>query len=295
MTDTQTLDTATPPRQAGTVSKILRFPITWAVIGVALIVLVDALATGVGASFGAVGTATGALIGGVAAVPLYMLAMRIGGRAVPELSTRSLGTNVGLGLGIGTAFILGSVAVVALFGGFTLTWHPVGGMSTVLVGLSTNLGGAIVEELVFRGLILQAIVALFRGSVTGRVVAVALTSLFFGGAHMLNPGATVWSGSCIAIEAGVLLAAAFFWRGNLWLVIAIHFAWNFIEGMLGIAVSGHRDPGLLVTTAHGPLFLTGGAFGIEASLIPVVLSAAMATVMLLAARRRHEGALAARG
>ncbi|HWD61055.1 MAG TPA: type II CAAX endopeptidase family protein [Humibacter sp.] len=296
MTDATAVATTAGPQRPGAARRILRFPITWTVIGVALIVLVDALATGIGASFGAAGTAIGALIGGAAAVPIYLFAMRtVGGRAVPELSRHQLGRNIGIGLAIGTAFIVVSVAAVALLGGFTIVWHPVGGMSVVFVGLAVNLGGAIVEELVFRGLILQAILASFRGSVTGRIVAVAVTAALFGGAHMLNPGATVWTGTCIAIEAGVLLAVAFFWRGNLWLVIAIHFAWNFIEGLLGIAVSGHRDPGLFFTTARGPLLLTGGTFGVEASLIPVLLSAAMATVMVLAARKRAARTGAERG
>lgn len=109
--------------------------------------------------------------------------------------------------------------------------------------------------------------------------------MLFGLAHLFNPGANLWSSVAIAIEAGVLLGAAFLWRRNLWFAIGLHTAWNAIEGLFGIPVSGHADPALAQVTEHGPAWLTGGSFGMEASLIPVLASVAIATPMLIAARR----------
>jgi hypothetical protein len=97
----------------------------------------------------------------------------------------------------------------------------------------------------------------------------------------------LWSGLAIAIEAGVLLGAAFAWRRNLWFVIGIHFAWNTLEGLFGIAISGHRDPGLLLTIATGPAAITGGTFGVEASIVPVLMSIAISVPMIIAARRAN--------
>ncbi|WP_330872854.1 CPBP family intramembrane glutamic endopeptidase [Peribacillus psychrosaccharolyticus] len=63
-----------------------------------------------------------------------------------------------------------------------------------------------IEELIFRGLVFQAI-----EKMGGSWIALALTSLFFGIAHLGNPGATIVGAFSIAIEAGVLLGVAFLW------------------------------------------------------------------------------------
>ena len=57
-------------------------------------------------------------------------------------------------------------------------------------------------------------------------------------------------------------------------------------GLLGIPVSGHDSAGLLVARPTGPDLLTGGGFGIEASIVPVIVSLLLAVPMLIAARRR---------
>jgi len=82
------------------------------------------------------------------------------------------------------------------------------------------------------------------------------------------------------------MGAAFLWRRSLWLVIGIHASWNGIEQAIGIPVSGHVDPGLAITTVDGPALLTGGAFGLEASLVPILISVAISAVLLVAAHRR---------
>ncbi len=127
----------------------------------------------------------------------------------------------------------------------------------------------------FRGLALQALQERW-----GTRVALTVTALLFGLLHLANPGATVWSSLAIAVEAGVLLGAAFLWRRSLWFVIGLHFTWNATEALLGIPVSGHTSEGVLTTHVSGPEWLTGGGFGLEASVVPVVLSVLIATAML---------------
>jgi hypothetical protein len=61
-----------------------------------------------------------------------------------------------------------------------------------------------------------------------------------GAGHAFNPGATVISSIAIALEAGVLLAAAYVVTGRLWFPTGLHAAWNFTEGSLfGMSVSGY--------------------------------------------------------
>ena len=57
--------------------------------------------------------------------------------------------------------------------------------------------------------------------------ALGISALIFGFAHMINPSASIWSSVAIAIEAGVLLGAAYKYTNSLWFPIGIHWAWNF--------------------------------------------------------------------
>ncbi len=123
-------------------------------------------------------------------------------------------------------------------------------------------------------------------------VALGMSAALFGIAHASNPGATWLSSSAIAIEAGVLLGAAFAVTKNLWFPIGLHFAWNFCEGPIyGTQISGSTFSNSLVT-AHlsGPVWLTGGSFGPEAG-APAVITCLVASLCLLksgAASRKGE-------
>lgn len=275
------------PAKPSVMRRILTFPVTWMIIGTVFVFLTNAILVGVGSEMDTTGVIVTALIGAAAGLLFYTLTMwLVARRRTPELTLRGIGRETVLGLAIGVLFIAVSYLIVVATGAYSVVWAPHDVTTTVALALAVNAGAAIVEELTFRGLLFQGIEQL-GGPRVGRWIALGVTAAFFGGAHLLNPGATLWSSLAIAIEAGVLLGAAFTWRRNMWFVIGIHFAWNVVEGLLGIPVSGHRDPGLFVTTVHGDGLLSGGAFGLEASFVPVLVSLAVAVPMLVAARRRR--------
>ena len=250
------------------------FPIVWALIGAASIILVDGIGIGGGIALGLPFLIAGALLAAGLGFVLYRVVMRyLARRAVPELrfSSRELAGGMLLGCG----FLVSSVAIVAALGGYSIAWHPVDLARTLSFAIALNIGAAVCEELAFRGFLLQGI-----AQITSPALAVAITALLFGGIHASNPDASLWSSLAIAIEAGVLMGAAFVWRRNLWFVIGMHFAWNTSELLLGIPVSGHREPGLFVTTVHGNPWLTGGDFGVEASLVPVIVSAVVTAAIV---------------
>jgi len=108
--------------------------------------------------------------------------------------------------------------------------------------------------------------------------------------HIAQPGATWWSSLAIAIEAGLLLGAAYKLAGNLWLPIGIHWAWNFVQGnIFGFEVSG-SDAGeaLLQATVEGPEIFTGGAFGAEASVIAVIVGMAMSIWFIIRCSKKQK-------
>lgn len=257
----------------GRFGRIMRSPLGWMAAGMVGVGLVSGL------------TATGPgpvpLLGAVAAVAVYCYVMRrVARRSTPEIARSGAAREVLLGGGIGLGFILVSALLITAFGGYSFTWAGDGFASVLRTAVVVQIGAAVTEELLFRGLALQALEQLW-----GSRAAIVVTSLFFGVAHLGAPGANAWSGLAIALEAGVLLGAAFLWRRNIWFVVGLHFAWNTTEQLLGIPVSGHPPEGLFTVDVHGSALLTGGGFGLEASIVPVLMGVAIAAPMLVRAHR----------
>ena len=137
------------------------------------------------------------------------------------------------------------------------------------------------EEVLFRGIVFRMI-----DDRWGTVVALVVSALIFGFVHITNNNATVWSSVAIAVEAGLLLGAAYKWSGTLWVPIGIHWSWNYFQGpVFGFAVSGNGTPSLITPVIQGSDWLTGGSFGAEASIPAFVLGLALAIVFLLLPRR----------
>jgi membrane protease YdiL (CAAX protease family) len=141
---------------------------------------------------------------------------------------------------------------------------------------------AFMEELLFRGILFRWIEA-FAGSWAALVV----TSALFGLAHIFNPNATWTSSLAITVEAGMLLGGAYMLARNLWVPIGLHGAWNFTQGFIfDVPVSGTDVHGLVEAKLSGPVLLSGGQFGLEASMIGVVLSIPLGLAMIVLAARR---------
>ena len=172
------------------------------------------------------------------------------------------------GLAVGAGFMAAVELVMMAFGLYRITGagtdRPLAIISAFFLFLYVGVG----EEILFRGVLFRWI-----DEKWGFVAALTVSALLFGAMHYGQPGATWWSSLAIAIEAGLLLGAAYKYSGTLWLPIGIHWAWNFVQGnVFGFQVSG-GDAGksLLQATVNGPDCLTGGAFGAEASIITVIL------------------------
>ncbi|MFE1291473.1 type II CAAX prenyl endopeptidase Rce1 family protein [Streptomyces sp. NPDC058751] len=258
----------------GRVGRICRSPLGWMLIGI----------VGVGAVSSVTATGPGPVpvLGAAVATVVYWAVLRfVARRPTAEIARRGAVREVVFGGGIGLVFVLVSALVVAAFGGYSFFWAGNGFFSVVASAVTVQAGAAVTEELMFRGLALLALERLF-----GSRAAVAITALLFGAAHLANPGATAWSALAIAVEAGVLLGAAFLWRRSIWFVVGMHFAWNATEQLLGIPVSGNAEGGLLSVHVSGSGLLTGGGFGLEASIVAVLISVALAVPMFVLAHRR---------
>ena len=212
---------------------------------------------------------------GAYALLVRWLERRWPGEARPSPGWTALGIVFGVSLFCAVYGVLTALGV-AQFGG-------VNGFADVWPVFMIALVSGVAEELVFRGVLFR----LLEESL-GTTVALILSAAVFGLLHGANPGATVISTLAIAVEAGALLAAAYAWSRNLWLVIGLHFAWNFTEGgIFGAAVSGGAMKGVLnyPLSAQASALLTGGKFGPEASVVAVEVCFGLAVgFMILAAR-----------
>jgi uncharacterized protein len=116
-----------------------------------------------------------------------------------------------------------------------------------------------------------------------------LTSAFFGASHLLNPHASTIAAVGIAFEAGVMLGAAYMLTRSLWLPMGLHAAWNFTQGEIyDIPVSGTPVHGLVDANLSGPPLLTGDGFGLEASVIAMVIATLFGIWLLWLAIKRGE-------
>jgi membrane protease YdiL (CAAX protease family) len=116
----------------------------------------------------------------------------------------------------------------------------------------------------------------------GSYISLALSALIFGALHLVNRESSFTSAACVAVEGGLLLGAAYIYSRNLWLPIAIHFAWNFMQsGIFGAITSGNEQTNSLFTTKiTGPTLITGGAFGPEGT-IQAILFCLIATIIFM--------------
>lgn len=139
---------------------------------------------------------------------------------------------------------------------------------------------ALGEEIVHRGYLLRR-----WTDWLGRWPAAAATSLLFGAAHLMSPGAGVMSTLGICAH-GMVYAWVVQASGSLWPAVGLHWAWNVMEGgVLGLPNSGRPEPFALIATAvNGPAWWTGGEFGPEAGVISL-MAVPLAVLILWPAAR----------
>jgi CAAX protease family protein len=185
--------------------------------------------------------------------------------------------DVVVGLGIGSGMMAVSVVVLWSFGWAVPQAVAVFSWFALFLTGAAILANTVTQEVLVRGYIQQAIQLQF-----GSVSAVILSAVVFTLLHIgAIKGAVVPTANLFA--AGILLGIAYAVTRNLWLPIALHFGWNFLQGpVLGLTVSGQSvDSGWRVFRLEGPPIFTGGAFGLEGGLVATATTVFGITALLL--------------
>jgi membrane protease YdiL (CAAX protease family) len=270
------------------IRRIVDFPLVAMIIAIALFIAASAAATLLGKLLPTMAANAAAAVKGAIAIALMLavyklVIVRLGERPRDDLPIAAAPR--GLALGVLTGFLLfcALVGIAALFDVYNIV-GPGDTRELVKDLIGMTILAAFMEELLFRGILFRWIEA-FAGSWAALVV----TSALFGLAHIFNANATWMSSLAIMVEAGALLGGAYMLSRNLWVPMGLHAAWNFTQGFLfDVPVSGNDMHGLVQAKLSGPVLLSGGPFGLEASMIGVVLSIPLgAFLILLAARRGH--------
>jgi membrane protease YdiL (CAAX protease family) len=222
----------------------------------------------------------------LAAAVLMLACYRIGVRLLERRGASEAGWRHLGGLPAGLAVGSGLFCVVELVSMVAGMSHSLGyqGVAHVMPELCGSMFAAVGEEIVFRGVIFRLLEEAF-----GTAVALVVSAIVFGLLHLVNSGATITGVVAVALEAGVLLGLAYALARSLWLPIGIHLGWNFTEGgIFGSAVSGGASAGVFPMAPNGPTLLTGGTFGLEASIISVAVCLT-ASVILGGFAYKHGG------
>ena len=204
-------------------------------------------------------------------------------RPVGELALPGMGRELAVGLAIGAWLYTGCVLILMALGIYRI--EGLNPLSFLVPAVAMAISSAIFEELLFRG-------ALFRivEEWLGSWISLVVSSFVFGFVHLLNPAATLTGAVFISVEAGLLLAAGYLVTRRLWMSMGFHAAWNYTQSAIfsGVVSGNDSDPGLIRPSIEGPALLTGGKFGLEASLVAFVLCTTAGVVLLrIAIRRGH--------
>jgi len=217
-------------------------------------------------------------------VPLYVFVIaKLGDPKRNDFRDPKWLRNLLVGLVGGTIIFSIAVAIAGALGIYRIV--GVGSLNGLLSALIVpTVGAAVTEELLFRGILFR-----WLEQFGGSWVALVLTSAFFGAAHLSNPNASWIAATGIAFEAGVMLGAAYMLTRSLWFPMALHAAWNFTQGEIyDIPVSGTKVDGMVDAQLSGPPLLSGGGFGLEASVIAIAVATLFGLWLLWRAIQKGE-------
>lgn len=226
------------------------------------------------------------LLSNIFAFGFGMLLIFLFARLVQKRGLRSFGFvrrgwaceySIGLAGGLITFSLVLLFAVLSgaiHFTGISPSFSPVGFL-LMLAGYGIQ---GMAEEVAFRGFILLSFCR--RNSLW---LGVLLSALLFAFSHLNNAGgASAWMILNVTL-VGVCLAVSILKRGGIWLACGFHTAWNFVQDSLyGLPVSGDVPAMSLLSfemASENPA-MTGGAFGLEASIFSTLVLAVVFVLLL---------------
>jgi membrane protease YdiL (CAAX protease family) len=138
-------------------------------------------------------------------------------------------------------------------------------VDNIFLGFGLFVLVALAEELLLRGYVLNNLMKSMN-----RLIALAVSAVMFSLIHVFNSNFS-WIGFWNLLLAGILLGLPYIYTKSLWFPIAMHFSWNFFQGIIfGFNVSGHETYSLFTQSRTADTIWNGGKFGFEGSVLSLV-------------------------
>ena len=212
------------------------------------------------------------------AVGYWVYANRVERREVTELSSQGALAEWTRGAGLGV--LLGLLTLAPLWGLGVYRIDGWGDTFPLLKQMPEMVLVSVFEELLIRGVVFR-----IAEQAWGSRRALVLSTLLFVAAHL--PGEISLMGVLVTAAASIAFTAAYQLSRRLWLPIGMHFAWNYLfSAVFSVPVSGHQAKGWLHGSMSGPDWLSGGAYGVEASAMALLVWAVAAALLLRRAYAR---------
>jgi len=209
-------------------------------------------------------------------------------RPVTELSGHGALRELGLGVLGGAGLIAAVIGILWLLGDYHVTGTT--SWTALLAPLAADVPSAVIQQVVFQGIIFR-----ITEQSLGTWWALLITVALFGLAHLLLIPHLTLTGLLAIVVGGLLFTAAYVRTRRLWLSTSLHATLDFTQDALfGVGayhLSGVAAQGLLSAQLTGPAALTGGAGGVEASVLTLVLVLAAAVFLLVGAGQHGQIAL----
>jgi membrane protease YdiL (CAAX protease family) len=139
------------------------------------------------------------------------------------------------------------------------------------------------EEIMLRGYVLRNLM-----NTTNKYTALILSAILFALLHIFNAHIDL-IGFINIFLAGILLGISYIFTKNLFFPAGLHFAWNLTQSLLGFNVSGNNSYSLLhYELSKDKPWLSGGAFGFEASILSLVFELILIVIIFFIFHKRQK-------
>jgi membrane protease YdiL (CAAX protease family) len=204
------------------------------------------------------------VLGAVLLLGYYYSVRLFENRKITELSVNGSMKEIigGFILGLGSLSFV--ILILYSLGDYKVINIP--NFSFLLAPFSFLVTAAVFEEICFR-LILYRILEEWLGT----YFALVLICLAFTAPHLFNNSITILSILTILLFS-FAISLMYSYTRRLWLPFAFHLGWNFAQPLYGSNLSGEENVGSIIRAKlEGPKLLIGSNFGIEDSILSVIL------------------------
>lgn len=146
--------------------------------------------------------------------------------------------------------------------------HAIGTVITAVFVF--GIGAGIVEEIIFRGLIMKALEKRW-----GKGVAILVPSIIFGLLHAIGADLHLMDLLMLLVggtSVGIMFSLIVYKSGSIWNSAIVHGVWNIIMigDILHINASNNENSIFSYNLLSNSFLLTGGEFGVEVSIVAIL-------------------------